>query len=305
MTTIENLLSAFGISGSHYRNGIMSSQQILGHAVTDHRGRIELPAYAVMVESVTSGGFWYSFDEPVGTVQSWLSLTAAAPADLNQQLFATSQLVYRDDVHGALTVQITDDSQDVVSAGVGRCVRVSRTSDALASIRTATAPDVDELIPAACQPVPLPAPIDPELDGKRILAAISHSRIAAGPLCELLCATTILTDTGIQLVVSPKPWMANPLGAIQGGVVTAIISQACSFAGQLYAGPGQQYALVDLTASFWRSPPVDIGQITVTTMLDKLGRRIGTVSAAMTGPDDVPLARAVADIQYAATRPER
>jgi hypothetical protein len=51
---------------------------------------------------------------------------------------------------------------------------------------------------------------------------------------------------------------------------------------------------------------VDIGEITVTTMLDKLGRRIGTVSATMTGSDDAPLARAVADIQYgAATRPGR
>ena len=51
---------------------------------------------------------------------------------------------------------------------------------------------------------------------------------------------------------------------------------------------------------------MDIGEITVTTMLDKLGRRIGTVSATMTGSDDAPLARAVADIQYgAATRPGR
>ncbi|HZE16082.1 MAG TPA: PaaI family thioesterase [Mycobacterium sp.] len=110
----------------------------------------------------------------------------------------------------------------------------------------------------------------------------------------------------LRHTITDRPWMANPLGAMQGGVVAAIISQACSFAGQLSAGPGQQYALVDLTASFWRSPPVDIGEITVTTMLDKLGRRIGTASATMTGPDDVPLAHAVADIQYGrATRPGR
>jgi acyl-coenzyme A thioesterase PaaI-like protein len=305
MTTVENLLSAFGIRSFGYRDGVMSSEQILGHAIIDHRGRIEMPAYAVMVESVTSGAFWYSFNAPVGTVQSWLSLTAAAPADVNQRLLATSLLVYRDDMYGTLTVRITDDSQHVVCAGVGRCVRVGRTSDALATIKAATAPQADELMSPARESTSLPPPIDPELDGKQILAAISGGRIAAGPLCELLCATVRLTDTGVRLAVSPRPWMANPLGAMQGGVVAAIISQACSFAGQLYAGPGQQYALVDLTASFWRSPPVDIGQITVTTMLDKLGRRIGTVSAAMTGPDDVPLARAVADIQYAATRPER
>ncbi|MBV9350146.1 MAG: PaaI family thioesterase [Mycobacterium sp.] len=298
MTTLENLLSAFGIRGSHYRNGVMSSEQVLGYAVTDHRGRIEMPAYAVMVESATSGGFWYSLNEPVGTVQSWLSLTAAAPADVNQRLFATSQLVYTDGVYGALTVQIANDSQDVVCAGVGRCVRVSRTSDALANIKTATAPQADELIPFGGEPTSLPSAIDSELDGRQILSAISQGRIASGPLCELLCATATLADTGVRLIVSPQPWMANPLGAIQGGVVAAIISQACSFAGQLYAEPGQQYALVDFTASFWRSPQVDVGEITVTAVLEKLGRRIGTVSATMTGPDDVPLARAVADIQY-------
>ncbi|HVQ97260.1 MAG TPA: hypothetical protein VMS16_00325 [Mycobacterium sp.] len=37
----------------------------------------------------------------------------------------------------------------------------------------------------------------------------------------------------------------------------------------------------------------------VTTNLHKLGRRIGTVSALMVAADDVPLARAVADIQCA------
>lgn len=298
MTTLANLLSAFGITSSHYRNGLMSSEQVLGHAVTDHRGRIEMPAYAVMVESATSGGFWYSFNEPVGTVQSWLSLTAAAPADVNQRLFATSRLVYGDGAYGALTVQVTNDSQDIVCAGVGRCVQVSRTSDALASIKTATASQADKPISFACEPTSLPPPIDPGLDGRQILSAISEGRIAAGPLCELLSATATLADTGVRLIVSPQPWMANPLGAIQGGVVAAIISQACSFAGQLYAGPGQQYALADFTASFWRSPQVDIGEITVTAVPEKLGRRIGTVSATMTGPADVPLARAVADIQY-------
>ena len=298
MATLENLLAAFGIRSSHYRDGVMSSEQVLGYAVTDHRGRIEMPAYAVMVESATSGGFWYSFNAPVGTVQSWLSLTAAAPVDVNQRLFATAQLVHGDGVYGALTVQITNDRENVVCAGVGRCVRVSRTSDALTGIKTATAPQADELIPFACEPTSLPPPIDPGLDGRQILSAISQGRIASGPLCELLCATVVLADNGVRLMVSPQPWMANPLGAIQGGVVAAIISQACSFAGQLYAGSGQQYALVDFTASFWRSPQVDIGEITVTAVLEKLGRRIGTVSATMTGPDDVPLARAVADIQY-------
>lgn len=298
MTTMGNLLSAFAISRTRYDDGIMSAEQVVGDALTDHRGRIEIPAYAVLVESVTSGGFWYALDRPVGSVQSWLSLTAAAPAGVGQHLFATSQLVYRDDAYGALTVQLTNDGHDVVCAGLGRCVQVSRTSQALAVIKRATSPAADEPVLSPPPPRPAKSPIDPELDGRQILTEISVGRIAAGPLCELLGATAGLTDGGVRLTVSPQPWMANPLGAMQGGVVAAIIGQACSLAGQLQTGPRRQYALVDLTASFWRSPPIDAGDITVTTALDKLGRRIGTVSAVMAGSDGMPLARAVADVQY-------
>lgn len=123
------------------------------------------------------------------------------------------------------------------------------------------------------------APVDPTLDGKQILAAISEDEISAGPICELMCATVTLGDGSPQLTVAPQPWMANPLGAMQGGVVTAIVAQACSLAGQLYTDPGQQYSLVDFSVNW-------------------LGRRIGTVSATMTGPDGIQLARAVADIRY-------
>ena len=274
---MENLLSVFAISRPRYDGGVMSAEQVLNHAVADHRGKIEMPAYAVMVESVTSGGFWYSLDAPVGSVQSWLSLTAAAPARIGQRLFATSRLIQRDDAYGALTVQILDDDRDVVCAGVGRCVQVSRGSDSLAAIRHAPPPPPDQ----------------------QILTGISDGRIAAGALVDLLSATVTLADDRVRLIVAPQPWMANPLGAMQGGVVAAILGQACSLAGQTHTAPGQQYALVDLTAHFWRSPPVVAGAITVTTGLHKLGRRIGTVSALMVAADDVPLARAVADVQYA------
>jgi uncharacterized protein (TIGR00369 family) len=297
VTTIENLLSVFAISRPRYDGGVMSAEQVLGHTVADHRGQIEIPAYAVMVESVTSGGFWYSLDAPVGSVQSWLSLTAATPAGIGQRLAATSRLIHRDNGYGALTVQIINDDRDVVCAGVGRCVQVSRGSDALAAIKDAPPPPPGERAPSPLQLQCAPSPVDPGLDGRQVLAGISEGRIAAGSLCDLLHATVSLADGQVRLIVAPQPWMANPLGAMQGGVVAAILGQACSFAGQLHTEPGQRYTLLDLTANFWRSPPVDAGDITVTTGLHKLGRRIGTVSALMVA-NDVPLAHAVADIQY-------
>ncbi len=298
MATMANLLAVFGIGHARYQGDAMSLEQVLGPAVADHRGRIEIPAYAAMVESVMSGAFWYSFGEPVGTVLPWLSVTAAAPVDTNQRLLARSTAVHRDDVYGAMTVQITNDRNDVVCAGVGRCVRVGRTSEPLMATKTYPVPTADGPLFLPPEPATLPPPIDRSLDGRQIVAAISDARLPTGQLCESLCATVSITDGGIALTVSPQPWMANPLGGMQGGVVTAILGQACSLAGQLYTRPGQQYAPVDLTAHFLKSPPVDRGNLTVTTALDKLGRRLATVSATMAGPDGVPLARAVADIQY-------
>ena len=99
------------------------------------------------------------------------------------------------------------------------------------------------------------------------------------------------------MTVSPQPWMANPLGAIQGGVMAAILGQACSFAGQLHTGPGQSYSLADLSIYFFRSPPFD-QTVSVVTTPDRIGRRLGTVSATMTSVDGVLFARATANVRY-------
>jgi len=275
----------------------MSMTQRLTRAVADHRGRVEMPAYAVMVEAVTNGIFWHSFREPVGTVQSWLSLTAGAPVEVNQRLLATSELLHRDDAHGATTVHIANDGHEVVCAGVARCVLVGRTSAALAAIKEAGPTEAGDLVPETAEVAITPPPIDPGLDGKQILSAISDGGMSAGPICQLLSATVTSSDDRIRLTVSPQPWMANPLGAMQGGVIAAIVGQACSLAGQLHTGPGQQYSLADLTVYYFRSPPVD-GALTVVTAPDRIGKRLGTVSATMTGSDGIVFARATASIRY-------
>jgi uncharacterized protein (TIGR00369 family) len=291
-------MSAFAVGPPQYGGGRMSMSQRLTHAVADHRGRVEMPAYAVMVEAVTNGIFWHSFSEPVGTVQSWLSLTAGAPVEVNQRLLASSELLHRDDAHGITTVHITNDGHDVVCAGVARCVLVGRTSAALTAIKAAGPTEADDLVPDAAAVAIMPPPIDPGLDGKQILSAISDGRMSAGPICQLLSATVTSSEERTRMTVSPQPWMANPLGAMQGGVMAAIVGQACSLAGQLHTGPGQQYSLADLTVYYFRSPPVDDGALTVVTAPDRIGRRLGTVSATMTGSDGVLFARATASIRY-------
>ena len=297
MPSLSALMSNFGVV-SAVDGDTMSATQHLTRDLADHRGRVEMPAYAMMSESITSGTFWHSFGRAVGTVQSWLSLTAGAPIGLDQRLFATTELLHSDGQQGAVTLRITNDRDEVVCGGLARCVLVGRTDDSLAKIKSVMPTKNGDLVADVVPVSTLPLPIDPGLDGKQILVAINDGTMSPGPLCELLSATVTSSDSQTRMTVSPQPWMANPLGAIQGGVMAAIMGQACSLAGQLHTGPGQSYSLADLSIYFFRSPPSD-EPVTVATAPDRIGRRLGTVSATMTADDGVVFARATANVRYA------
>jgi acyl-coenzyme A thioesterase PaaI-like protein len=60
-------------------------------------------------------------------------------------------------------------------------------------------------------------------------------------------AMTVRLDDEPVMTVEPQPCMANPLGAVQGGVIASLIGQACSLAGQAHTGPGDSYTLADLS----------------------------------------------------------
>ncbi len=296
MADLNGLMSAFGVV-SAVDGRTMSATQHLTRDLADHRGRVEMPAYAMMAESITSGTFWHSFDEAVGTVQSFLSLTAGAPIGLDHRLFATTELLHSDGQQGAVGLRIVNGRNEVVCGGLARCVLVGRAGDHLAALKTAMPVKSGELVADVVPGSTLPSPIDVGLDGRQILAAISAGTVSSGSLCELLSATVTSSDLQTQMVVSPQHWMANPFGAIQGGVMAAILGQACSFAGQLHTGPGQSYSMADLSIYFFRSPSA-ADAVTVVTTPDRIGRRLGTVSATMTGDDDVVFARATANVRY-------
>lgn len=300
MSDQNTLMTTFGVASVADGTAMAAAQHVTGDLV-DHRGRADMPAYAIMAESVTSGTFWYSFDEAVGTVQSWLSLTAGAPVKVDDRLSASSELLYSDGEHGAVSLRIVNDSHDLVCAGLARCVLVGRSGDSLADIKNAMPVKTDGFEPEVHPTAAMPAPIDASLDGASILAGIGDGRISAGPLCELLSATVTSTGEQIRMRVTPQEWMINPIGGIQGGVMATMIGQACSFAGQLPTAPGQQYSMADLSVYFFRSPPFGTA-VTISAAPDRVGRRLGTVSASMTNDDGVEFARATADIRFATAK---
>ena len=296
MSTPNGPQAAFCVGFTEVSEAGIALQQQVSPTLVDHRGLVEIPAYAVMAESVTSGAYWYSFDEPVATVQSWLALTAGARAQVGNRLHAVSVLAHHDDAYGTATMTVTNGAYDVVCSGVARAVRVGRSTEALRALDKDTIAEPDEL-PTPPDVDTSVSAIDPDWDGRRILTAISRGDIARGPLCELLAMTGEVGDDPV-MTVEPQSWMANPLGAIQGGVIASIIGQACSLAGQAHTAPGDRYTLADLSVFYFRSPPVDGRALTLTTTTDRVGGRMATVEAAMTDADGTRYVRAVANIAY-------
>ncbi|WP_431239007.1 PaaI family thioesterase [Mycolicibacterium aichiense] len=297
MSTPNGPQSVFCVGNTRVSEAGIALDQQVNQTLVDHRGLLEMPAYAVMAESVTSGAYWYTFAEPVATVQSWLALTAGARPEVGDRLYAVSAMAHRDDAQGTATMTITNGAHEVVCSGVARAVRVGRSTEALRALdkdaiaepveTLPTPPDIDTSVSA----------LDPGWDGRRTLTAISRGEIARGPLCELLAMTVESADEPV-LTLDPQPWMANPLGAIQGGVIAAIIGQACSLAGQAHTGAGDRYTLADLSVYYFRSPPVDGRSLTLATTTERVGRRMGTVSATMSDAAGAHYVRAVANIAY-------
>lgn len=294
MSTPPDAQAAFAIGRVGFDGDTALQRQYLSPSAADHRGRIELPAFAVLVDSIGGTPFWRSYGQPVATVQARLSMQAAGSATPSDELAASARLVHRDDVYGSTTIELATATGIPVCSALARNMRVDRgmTTTEVPSAFVAPAPDTGISVQSS-----LPTPIDPALDGKRIVAAIAEGRLDPGPINALLGVHVEPADDGIQLRVSTEAWMANWLGTMHGGVIAAVLGQACSLAAQVHTGPGQDYFVADFTVNFFRSPPV-AGDLLVTTQPEKIGRRVGSVSAAMTGADGTPFARAIADVHY-------
>ncbi len=297
MSTSNGPQSVFSVGFTRVSEAGISLDQQVHQTLVDHRGLIEMPAYAVMAESVTSGAYWYTFAEPVAIVQSWLARTAGARPKVGDRLHGVSAMAHRDDAHGTATMTVTTGTHEVVCSGVARAVRVGRSTEALRALDKDAIATPVETLPASPDVDTTVSAIDPDWDGGRILAAISSGDIARGPLCELLAMTVEIEDEPV-MTVEPQPWMANPLGAMQGGVIASLIGQACSLAGQAHTGPGDRYTLADLSVYYFRSPPVDGRTLELATTTERVGRRMGTVAATMADADGTSYVRAVANIAY-------
>lgn len=91
--------------------------------------------------------------------------------------------------------------------------------------------------------------------------------------------------------VEPEPWMLNPFGSVQGGVLVGLMATATEVAGRPLAERGQDFYLADIGVDLIRSPALSMGELIVETTLVRRGRRFCLLDSELRTADGKTLVR--------------
>ncbi|GAB91427.1 PaaI family thioesterase [Gordonia rhizosphera] len=291
-------VTAFGIGNvSAAAPGVVTAEQQLGPRFADHRGRIDLPALAVLFDHLGGLPFFSSGVTGSPCVQARLSMAMQGHVDVADRVTGTAELLMHDVGFGTTRIDITTSTGHLCSSGTARNAAVARSYDEHpAEARGVGVP------PEVVVGVELPPAIAPGLAGRDIVEQIATGVRPAGPITEMLNGSVEVVESGagvgVRFTVQTDAWMANIFGTMHGGVIAAIAGQACSFAGQANAQAGRDYQVGDLAISFLRSPAVHGAEVIVDVTPVKVGRRIASFEATMHAHDGMLLSRASADILF-------
>ncbi|MBD0021152.1 PaaI family thioesterase [Gordonia pseudamarae] len=282
----DNPLTPFGV-GDLGREGLVGTLVgQLGPRLADHRGRIDLPVFAVLFDHVGGFPFFLAQEDGASTLQSRLSMSLLADVAVTERLTGRAEVRTDDGTYGVSTVDLRTAAGRLCVTGTARSVRVGRGGEDT---------DMDSLAaPSAAGEGCLPEPIDPELSGRDIVDAIAAGALDPGPIVRLLDGRI---EEG-RFVVRTAPWMGNHFGTMHGGLIATIVAQGISLAAQAHTAPGVDYRVADLSVGFYRSPAVDGGEVIVEVEPVKVGRRIGSFDAVLRTRDGLLLSKAVADVIF-------
>lgn len=286
-------VTGFGIGNLVAEAPIGRADARLGPLFTDHRGRLGLPALAVLFDHL-AGTPYFAARFPGATLQSRLSLSVFGTIPVDDLLTGTAELLRHDERTGTTQIVIKTADGEICCAGEARSMSVGRAlPEDIPSAGTGEVPDPGLGGEAV-------AALDPALTGAEIVAGIASGDLPAGRLADLLGVTVELDGPGRnpRVVSRPQRWLGNHFGTMHGGIIAALTGLAADFAAQQHTEPGQDYQLADLTVSFFRSPSVAGEPIVVEVEPIKVGRRIASFTVSMRASDDTLLSHGTADALF-------
>ncbi len=119
------------------------------------------------------------------------------------------------------------------------------------------------------------AAVAQERAGREVLEAVRQGELPAPPMAELLrFRLTGVGDGKVEFTCTPDESMYNPLGAVHGGVVCALIDSVIGCAVHTTLEAGVSYTSIDLQVSYLRSVAAASGPLVATGRVTKPGRRV-------------------------------
>ncbi|WP_241385015.1 PaaI family thioesterase [Rhodococcus sp. CH91] len=271
--------------------------QPVGPHLFDHRGQITLASVGVFTDfaaGVPAGlaRFAATGERPQG-VLSHLTATLAHPFPTSGTLVGRGHGLFFDESTGVSRTDVRDEQGVLVAHLVGRSIVVGRAPAGEPEAGTAEAvPPRDE--PEAWSD----AAVLTELPGPDIVSAISVGSLPRGPLAGLLGLEVTTAERGIvRARVSPREWMANVLGSVQGGVLVSMAESVTGLAAQTLTEIGQHYRVLEIGLDYLRSPAAPGPVIEVRSEAVRTGRRLASFETTLSAADGTVYVRAHANVQ--------
>ncbi|WP_430334428.1 hotdog domain-containing protein [Rhodococcus sp. ACT016] len=291
---IDPLNTVMGVRTLWMNAAGASFEQSVGPRFHDHRGLTTLGSVGVVADDAVAGAFYVSAPEGSRTVVSQLVVTAAAPLPTAGTVTAAASTAHLDLATGTGVThgEIRDAQARVAAVLHARSFIVSR-------------PTRTELHygPAAELVVPEPEEVTPvdelaAMPGLAIVEGIASGRVHRGPLAGLteLTVATVARGT-ISGLMTPRTWMSNAVGTVQGGVLLSVADLAAGLVAQTLTEPGTTFRTLDAHLDLVRSPAVDGPPILVEADVVRAGRRLALIETRLSTPDGHLLVSARASAQ--------
>ena len=116
------------------------------------------------------------------------------------------------------------------------------------------------------------------MSGSDVVEGIRDGKLERGPLAGLLdLAFVDVTPGSVVGEFAPVAWMANPLGAVQGGVLISAVDAITGLSAQTLTRVDQDYRVLDHKIDFLRSPDIGGPVLRAEASVIRAGRRLALI----------------------------
>ncbi|MDI9917146.1 PaaI family thioesterase [Rhodococcus sp. IEGM 1379] len=287
---LDPLNTLMNVRAASIAPGDLAFVQTIGGRFHDHRGRTVLGSLGVMIDGAMGGAVYSGLTSGHQSVLAQVTVSAAADIPTTGSVSATGELIHLDDGVGLASGQLRSEDNIPLAVMAGRAMIVSRAP--------VVAPD--EYIAGPALEVPAPEETSDliGLSGSAVVEGILAGTIKRGPLAGLLDLTlTEVTPGSVVGELAPVEWMANPLGAVQGGVLISAVDAITGLAAQTLTNAAQDYRVLDHKIDFLRSPGIGGPVMRAEADVIRSGRRLALIESRIVDHTGQVYVRATSSVQ--------